>query len=367
MITASAHAATRGMQLQSPEFLIGNMVRFLPLHGLLTLLCAVLFGAAQAAQRLPALNAQLPSTTVSGISAGGYMAVQFHVAHSAIVSGAGVLAAGPYYCAQGSLWTARYNCMRPRAWTPIPPTSLLKSETDALANSGQIDATSHLRRARVWLFSGSKDKVVKPQVVQALQRYYAEYVPPASMQLVTGIKAGHAMVTDDFGSQCDVTAAPFINDCDFDAAGALLQYLYGPLQAPSGSQSGELLAFDQSEFANGHPDALSLAQTGYAYIPLACRTAACRVHIAFHGCKQSEEAVGLAFVQHAGYNRWADANRIIVLYPQTIARYGWAGSFVFNPNGCWDWWGYTSALYHTRDGPQIRVVKAMLDRLAQPR
>ena len=76
------------------------------------------------------------------------------------------------------------------------------------------------------------------------------------------------------------------------------------------------------------------------------------------------------FVRHAGYNRWADANRIIVLYPQTIARYGWGGwptNFVFNPNGCWDWWGYTDALYHTHEGPQIRAVKAMLDRLGQPR
>jgi hypothetical protein len=30
--------------------------------------------------------------------------------------------------------------------------------------------------------------------------------------------------------------------------------------------------------------------------------------------------------------------------------------------GCWDWWGYTGPGYR-----QIRAVRAMLDRLAQPR
>ena len=345
-------------------------MRVLSSVGLLALTYVLLSGSAGAADRLPALNAQLSSTTVSGISAGGYMAVQFHVAHSATVIGAGALAAGPYYCAQGSVWAARYNCMQPGGWTPLPSISLLKSATDALAKSGLIDPTSNLRRSRVWLFSGSKDKAVSRDVVEALQRYYGEYVSPGSVRLVAGVASGHAMVTLDYGGPCDLTATPFINDCDFDAAGTLLQHVYGPLQPPSAGESGALLAFDQNEFSDGRAYAMSLAPTGYAYVPAPCRSIACRVHIAFHGCKQSEEAVGMDFVRHAGYNRWADANRIIVLYPQTIARYGWGGwpaNFAFNPNGCWDWWGYTTPLYHTHDGPQIRAVKAMLDRLGQPR
>jgi hypothetical protein len=39
-------------------------------------------------------------------------------------------------------------------------------------------------------------------------------------------------------------------------------------------------------------------------------------------------------------------------------------SFVLNPNGCWDWWGYTGPVYHTRNGAQIRAIQAMLARLA---
>jgi hypothetical protein len=56
-----------------------------------------------AVQPLPALGAELSELTVSGISSGAYMAVQFQVAHSKLVRGAGVIAGGPYNCAEGSI------------------------------------------------------------------------------------------------------------------------------------------------------------------------------------------------------------------------------------------------------------------------
>jgi poly(3-hydroxybutyrate) depolymerase len=94
------------------------------------------------------------------------------------------------------------------------------------------------------------------------------------------------------------------------------------------------------------------------------------VHVAIHGCRQSANAVGVAFVREAGYNRWAESNHLIVLYPQTIWRYGFGGwpvSFVLNPNGCWDWWGYTGPVYHTRNDAQIRAIQAMVHRLGERR
>ena len=40
---------------------------------------------------------------------------------------------------------------------------------------------------------------------------------------------------------------------------------------------------------------------------------------------------------------------------------------VQNPDGCWDWWGYScknaQALYYSRDAVQIKAIHAMLDRL----
>lgn len=64
---------------------------------------------------------------------------------------------------------------------------------------------------------------------------------------------------------------------------------------------------------------------------------------------------------NAGYSRWADSNQIIVLYPQTIDS---DLPPVYNPRGCWDWWGYDDPDYAKQSGRQMRAVKLMLDRLA---
>lgn len=66
------------------------------------------------------------------------------------------------------------------------------------------------------------------------------------------------------------------------------------------------------------------------------------------------------FVENAGYNEWADANDIVVLYPQAEFQ----GSIQHaKPQGCWDLWGYTDANYHTRDGQHIKAVWKMVQAL----
>ena len=45
--------------------------------------------------------------SVSGISSGAFMAHQFHVAHSAHIMGVGIVAGGPYYCAEGNIADGR--------------------------------------------------------------------------------------------------------------------------------------------------------------------------------------------------------------------------------------------------------------------
>jgi hypothetical protein len=338
----------------------------------LALASVLIWVPACAADRLPRLEVDTDATTVSGLSSGGYIAVQFHVAHSSIVNGIGVLAAGPYYCAQGSVWTATSTCMDPGPSVPPPDAKALADVTKGLARDGRVDATENLARSRVWLFTGTRDGTVTSAVVMALHNFYLQFVPQSAVVLVSDIAAGHGMVTEDAGGQCGSTDAPFINDCDYDAAGKLLAHLLGPLAAPRPESSGRLVKFDQREFADGNAYWISMADTGYAYVPDACMRERCRVHVAFHGCRQSAAAIGERFVRESGYNRWAATNRIVVLYPQTVDRNGWGGAwwtwnYVVNPRGCWDWWGYTGTQYHTKQGPQIRAVKAMLDRLAEQR
>jgi hypothetical protein len=86
------------------------------------------------------------------------------------------------------------------------------------------------------------------------------------------------------------------------------------------------------------------------------------VHIALHGCKQNYDMIQDRYIKHAGYNEWADTNRLIILYPQTIVGDP-AQLEPTNPFGCWDWWGYTNFNYAVRAGRQIATIKAMLDRL----
>jgi poly(3-hydroxybutyrate) depolymerase len=121
-------------------------------------------------------------------------------------------------------------------------------------------------------------------------------------------------------------------------------------------RDGSLIAFDQTEFFGPAGATASLHRVGFAYVPQKCTEAACRLHVAFHGCKQNIDNVHDDFVRDGGYNRWAASNQIVVLYPQATAS-------AVNPNGCWDFWGYSGASYATRDGPQMRAIKAMVDRL----
>jgi hypothetical protein len=299
------------------------------------------------------------------------MAVQFHVAYSNTVIGAGVLAGGPYHCAKGSLWTALRRCMHRKDAMPADEVAKLRADAEMQAREGKIDPLGSLAKSRVWIFSGSKDRVVSPAVVAAVGSFYSGYVDASRLHYVETVPAAHGMVTRGYGVPCATMGRSFINNCDFDAAGDLLTHIYGTLKPPASEDQGAVIAFDQNEFADGGAYRHSMADQGYAYVPRSCAAAPCRVHVVFHGCLQQAEAIGDEFVRHAGYNRWADTNRLIVLYPQTTARYGWTpgrhGGFVFNPVACWDWWGYGSPAYDTQAGPQVKAVRAMLDRLGEPR
>src|SRR5687768_2523868 len=313
---------------------------------------ALLSGAAFAAVNLPALNIDKTQTTVSGLSSGGFMAVQLHVAYSATFKkGAGVVAGGPFYCAEGSITNATGRCMASPAGIP---TSTLVSTTNNWASQGLIDPVANLQSSKVYMFSGTLDDVVKPGVMDALKTYYNSFVPAVNVVYKKDIAAQHAMVTDDYGNACSFKGAPYINDCNFDLAGAILQQLYGTLNPRNASAlpSANFVQFNQSQFISGH----GMATTGWAYVPQACSSGSqCRVHVVLHGCKQNENDVQQQYVKNTGYNRWADTNNIVMLYPQTS---------LAATNSCWDWWGYDSANYAKKSGPQMAAIKAMVDQVS---
>jgi poly(3-hydroxybutyrate) depolymerase len=324
----------------------------------LALAATVLAPAAHAVVvTLPKYNVSVDQVSVSGISSGGYMAAQFHVAYSKTVrKGAGVVAGGPVYCSQGSAALATGPCMANTASRNLP---YLVSVVNGWSGNGYIDPTSNLAASKVYLFSGTIDSVVRQPVMDDLRTMYANWIPAANITYRKDIAAEHAMVTDDYGNACSVNGSPYINDCNLDLAGNILSWLYGPLNARNaGTLGGSFVNFDQRAFwGNGDPTTHGMANDGWAYVPAACASGqACKLHVAFHGCKQNVATVGDQFYRRAGYNKWADTNRIVVLYPQAQAT-------LANPNGCWDWWGYDDVNFPAKSGGQMVAVKTMVDRV----
>lgn len=326
------------------------MLRIILLMGVVAM--AACNGAEQApADKRPGFNLDGARITVSGISSGAYMAGQLHVAHSALIDGAALLAGGPYYCAEGSIQKALGPCIKGG------DTGLdgLVAYAVAAAGAGRVDALGNLGDDVVWLFHGKKDVVVNHDAVVAAKEFYERVAPGASVTLVDDIDVIHGMPTLDKGVACDELASPFLNACGYDAAGELLNALY-PGLADKVEANGKLIEVQQPG-----GDSAEMLEKAYLYVPASCSDGqACGLHIAFHGCKQSSEMVGDTFARDAGYNEWAESNHLLVLYPQV------ASSQVapMNPLGCWDWWGYTNENYATQSGLQIATVMATVESLS---
>ena len=66
------------------------------------------------------------------------------------------------------------------------------------------------------------DPVAPSLVSMAGDLYKASGVPAENIALSTKLDAGHGFITEDAGSACDASKTPFLNDCDYDQAGAIL-------------------------------------------------------------------------------------------------------------------------------------------------
>ena len=291
--------------------------------------------------------------TVSGVSAGGFMAVQSHLAFADRIGGAGVIAAGPYHCAEGDVKVALSRCMTGEGLAVEPLLEFAESK----AGAAEIASLAELETARVWIFHSPADTVVAPSAGRALAEFYRRFVPGAQVVLIDDLEAAHGWPTLDAGGACLEPGGDYINDCNFDAAGAILEHLYGGLNPRAPEANRDHLV--EADFSAYFGSDSHVAKSGYLYVPDACRsdTRDCGLHIAFHGCVQGAEFFEDRFVTQAGFNEWAESNGLIVVYPQLEKS-------LFNPKGCWDWWGYTDGDYDLRSGKQVAGVAALIDAYA---
>ncbi len=352
---------------------------------LLALPCARAF----AAEPLKSFPVDSTQVSVAGFSSGASMANQLHIAHSAGMMGAAMIAGGLYGCAVDEVTQDGVTAKASLAFGPCVRTPFMldevasyKKTVDRLAAKGWIDPPSNLARTKLYFFTGGSDIMVSPETVEEGEALYLALGVPAGSILFEdrsgpAAHAGHAWVTMAYGSSCSANVSPYINDCFYDQAGAELKAIYGAnLSPPAGRATGRMIAFDQTEFVPDRGAAANgLSKTGYVYVPKACEPGAaqpCRLQVALHGCTQSAEVLGNVFITRTGLNSWADANRIIVLYPQAHATTAaelpsslWlTGMENTNPAGCWNWWGYSGdTQFLTKKGVQVEAIWEMIERL----
>lgn len=325
----------------------------------------------------PPSSIKLSKITISGVGSGGYMAAQLQSAISSFISGVAIISAGPVGCSRGSARTAANACSCPSesggwlgatektACTPLTAEAVSKWAivvTEGMR--GLIDDISNIKHHRIWLFSGGQDRTVPPSMLDALQQYYTHYgVPSTNIKRVHTEISGHGLPSN--------------------GASELLKWLYNePHMEATTANPTSLKIFNQRPYKDSRFNGLD--ETGWIYIPAACqeRPKGCKIHLALHGCKQNNSILekdtffGLQFVKNAGYNEWAEANRIVVLYPQIKpSKQGSMNNpYRYNPMGCWDFWGYTNPMgpelfprqpsFIKKDGAQIEALKKMIEDLS---
>jgi hypothetical protein len=321
-----------------------------------------------------------------GFSSGAFAALQFTVSHPKRIMGLALEAGGSYKC---SYLAARASL--PKGHLPslvetdnasssactegqgLDPKLAVDAATDTMDKRGLYN----FRRIRVWLMHGTGDRVVSSNVTSGLREFFSlmgnsqvKYEEPEGFL--------HAHIIDralSIDTCIDTTEQQhLIANCPgFDAPYKALTYIYG-MPHISGTKkefvSSELHLFSQRPYVRGERRT-SMADDGLIYVPEICNVTRCTVLIALHGCYQGEKFAGDYFARNSGFNEWAEAFRVIVLYPrisadQELVDGGDGRLTAVNPDECWDWWGYSegragiTGAYAGRKGAQMRILDRML-------
>lgn len=325
----------------------------------------------------PSLNLDLSRLAVAGISSGAYMAVQAQIVFPELFRRAAILAGGPYQCAEDSVSNMVARCMYQGSPSAADVNRFVQT-TLQRAKDGQIGSLSNLQNGIVYLLHGIYDDVVKPPVAEAAFAYYTQLKQQAGLTGMTitddnNRPFGHTFPTDlplptapltnnapNPKDDCKTSVSPYIGHCNFDGAKAILTHLYPEIDGSKVTLGGGPGKLEQVTFHSWTGTAY-MEDWAYLYTPASCQNNQnCGLLVALHACNQNYTAVGDVFARLAGFNRWADAFHIAVLYPQTK-------TFGGNYGGCWDWWGYTNARYDTRQSQQLQRIVSMVMNLDSKR
>lgn len=325
------------------------------------------------------------------------MAVQFAVAFSKLVYGAGVYEGQPYNCAthyfphevllastsltqythdscQNTQCTASemapicYGCPSNatieldhcKSHPEIIDLDVLASDITDYASRGLIDDPKNLNSSRIHLFQGTKDDIYMPGTTKKTLDLFAKFMP------MTNIKYDTQPVEHGWPQRFTLSGllTPGIRITrDYDVVEHTLQHIYSALEPPSNKiVETSLHEFDQSPYDVSRDNEISgFDKTGRVYIPAACADGRkCRLHVVFHGCGGSKSR-NEQLVRSLSTNRWAEANGIVVLWPflKTYA----APPANHHGGGCWDVYG-ASERFAWKSSNQMSSVAKMIEALS---
>ena len=145
--------------------------------------------------------------TVSGLSSGAAMATQLHLAYSKNISGSGILAGPPYYCAGNMMAVA--SCMSGPFTSISVPGILLMLKS--YASVGSIDSLSNIANDPVYIFTGKHDTVVLPGTVKLNEKVYSSL--DANIKTNYDMASAHGFPTENFGTSCAImNSKTYINN-----------------------------------------------------------------------------------------------------------------------------------------------------------
>ncbi|RKK64608.1 hypothetical protein BFJ69_g16690 [Fusarium oxysporum] len=274
------------------------------------------------AAELSAYNVDPNSVSVSGFSAGGFMAAQLGVAYSDTFKiGFGVLAGGPYDCARNQHYT---NCMYNLTPSITQPVANMKSWS-----GNQIDPIANLPNRKIYMQVGSADTTVGPKPLNQLKAQLANFVGQSKVSFVTTNGAAHVFPTDfsaTGNNNCGRAASPYISNCGYDGAGAVLKWMYGALNPRTNRALSGTLVFRADRHEGG-------LRNGHYWVSVCA----------------------------------PDANKIIILYPQAKVDHTvhsiWGGTMLSNSNACFDWMGWYGSNADQRGGAQVAAMVNQVNKI----
>ena len=278
------------------------------------------------------------------------MTIQLHVSHSSNIKGVAIVAAGPYHCTNASYDQGYDLCAYNDNTLDVTP---MIEYANSMSAQGKVDKVSNLANSTVYIYSGSKDELILPTVLQGTYNFYKAFVPTSQITFVNNIPGNHAWPNKINGNPCWYYGSAFSNQCGYDGSGIILTTLLGSLYQGGVYNESNLFTFPQSKYAN--LKSASMDVNGYIYVPVYCQRNPdkCIMHVNIHGCLQNYNSVELRYIKEIGINEWAEANNLIIIYPQTI------NSDANKNIGCWDIWGYTGTNYCLKSAIQVNAIHSM--------